>query len=144
MVEDNKKGRQKIEIEQAAGWRLLFLSGVFYTRLFVTQDKKKGTMAFQLAKPGLMKNFEGKVIVRPFNKESIDKLDDENENGESGKGFVFNLRNFFGRKTEDRTKGSTLLTLEQSILPARMPPRPVRGIVRKVSSKVVIKCYIEI
>ena len=39
-------------------------AGTFSTRLFVWLDEKAGTVFFKLAKPGLMKAFEGKWTIR--------------------------------------------------------------------------------
>lgn len=39
-------------------------AGTFSTRLFVWLDEKAGTVFFKLAKPGLMKAFEGKWTIQ--------------------------------------------------------------------------------
>ena len=44
VLHDDKKGRQKVEVEQLAGWKFLMFSGSFATRLFVFQDKKQRTV----------------------------------------------------------------------------------------------------
>jgi hypothetical protein len=44
VLEDNGRGRQKVEVEQVAAWRFLKFSGSFATRLFVHQDKRHGTV----------------------------------------------------------------------------------------------------
>ena len=42
----------------------ILLTGTFSTRLFVWLDERAGTVFFKLAKPGLMKAFEGKWTIR--------------------------------------------------------------------------------
>ena len=41
-----------------------YFAGTFTTRLFVWLDEKAGTVFFKLAKPGLMKAFEGKWTIK--------------------------------------------------------------------------------
>ena len=42
VLEDDGKGKQKVEVEQVAAWKLLMFKGSFSTRLFVFQDKRRG------------------------------------------------------------------------------------------------------
>lgn len=42
---DDKKGRQKVEVEQLAAWKFLMFSGSFATRLYVFQDKQQRTVS---------------------------------------------------------------------------------------------------
>ena len=51
VLHDDKKGRQKVEVEQLAAWKFLMFSGSFATRLFVFQDKQKRTVGAEAAKP---------------------------------------------------------------------------------------------
>ena len=44
VLHDDKKGRQKVEVEQLAAWKFLMFSGSFTTRLYVTQDKPQGVV----------------------------------------------------------------------------------------------------
>lgn len=44
VLEDDKHGRQRIELEHEAEWRFLVFGGRFLTRLFVQQDKQAGTV----------------------------------------------------------------------------------------------------
>lgn len=55
MVKESGWGKKTVEVEQAGGWRFLIFSGLFFTRLFVTEDKNKGTVEFKLAEQGMMK-----------------------------------------------------------------------------------------
>lgn len=45
MLEDDGRGRQKVEVEQVAAWKLLMFSGSFSTRLYVFQDKRRGVVS---------------------------------------------------------------------------------------------------
>ena len=42
VLEDDGRGKQKVEVEQLAAWKLLMFSGSFSTRLYVFQDKRRG------------------------------------------------------------------------------------------------------
>ena len=93
LVNDKKTGRQRVEVEHAAGWRFLMFHGQFKTRLIVeqvcwvvapalllrlalsstsrpdswSQDANARIMTFTL-KPGsggLMRQFEGTWYVKP-------------------------------------------------------------------------------
>lgn len=39
VLEDDRRGRQLIEVEQDAKWRFLCFSGTFTTKLFVRQNR---------------------------------------------------------------------------------------------------------
>lgn len=43
VLEDDRKGKQRIELEHEAEWRFLFLHGTFRTRLQCLQDRRAGT-----------------------------------------------------------------------------------------------------
>jgi len=43
-VLQDDKGKQKVEVEQLAGWKFLMFSGSFTTRLYVYQDKQDRTV----------------------------------------------------------------------------------------------------
>jgi len=45
VLEDDGRGRQKVEVEQVAAWKLLMFSGSFTTRLYVFQDKRRGVVS---------------------------------------------------------------------------------------------------
>ena len=49
VLEDDGKGKQKVEVEQVAAWKLLMFHGSFSTRLFVNQDQHQGTVSRQPA-----------------------------------------------------------------------------------------------
>ena len=44
VLHDDRKGRQKVEVEQLAAWKFLMFSGSFTTRLYVFQDKSQGVV----------------------------------------------------------------------------------------------------
>lgn len=44
VLHDDKKGKQKVEVEQLAAWKFLMFGGSFATRLYVFQDKPQGTV----------------------------------------------------------------------------------------------------
>lgn len=44
VLEDDGKGKQRVEVEQLARWRFLWFSGKFSTRLYVFQDRRSGTV----------------------------------------------------------------------------------------------------
>jgi hypothetical protein len=86
---------QKVEVEHSSGWRFLMFHGEFHTSCLVEQDRAKGTMLFHLAKPGIMKKFEGLWRVAPLMRED---------------------------GTVDAKQSH--VTLEQSLLPAFAFPKP--------------------
>ena len=45
VLNDDKKGRQKVEVEQLAAWKFLMFSGSFATRLYVFQDRQQRTVS---------------------------------------------------------------------------------------------------
>ncbi len=44
VLEDDGRGKQRVEVEQVANWRFLCFSGSFATRLHVLQDKRSNTV----------------------------------------------------------------------------------------------------
>ena len=51
VLHDDNKGRQKVEVEQLAGWKFLMFSGSFATRLFVFQDRHQRTVGAERQPP---------------------------------------------------------------------------------------------
>ena len=130
VLEDDHKGRQKVEVEQAAQWRFLFFSGYFFTRLFVHQDRPEGVVEFKLAKEGVMKNFEGRWEIRPFDQHSLDEI--------SGRTNLWNNVGYRVRSLMSSSKpNATLVTLEQSIMPKAVPPKWFRGYMNKVCASII-------
>jgi len=118
-VLQDRWGKQKVEVEQAAGWRFLFLSGVFYTRLFVFQDRNKGTIRFKLAQPGFMKKFEGQWKVQPFNQSTLDSIGSVQNPLSRLTSAVYNISSLV------REPSSSLVTLEQAIQPKYEVPKAI-------------------
>ena len=50
-VLQDDKGKQKVEVEQLAGWKFLMFSGSFTTRLYVYQNKEDRTVREDLLPP---------------------------------------------------------------------------------------------
>eukprot|EP01023_Acetabularia_acetabulum_P065022 TRINITY_DN8557_c0_g2_i3.p2 TRINITY_DN8557_c0_g2~~TRINITY_DN8557_c0_g2_i3.p2 ORF type:complete len:263 (-),score=35.71 TRINITY_DN8557_c0_g2_i3:1139-1927(-) len=124
--------KQVVEVEQISKWRFLVFSGKFTTRLKVTQNRKLGTIRFDLVKSDLMKDFEGMWTIQPFTQASIDKM-------ESGKDGGFGLRRFWSDLQSSFGGGPTesLVLLEQSVQPKSVPPGPLAGMLRKIAAKQV-------
>ncbi|OAE21118.1 hypothetical protein AXG93_3661s1430 [Marchantia polymorpha subsp. ruderalis] len=108
--------RQIVEIEQAAIWRFLWLSGTLNVCVRVDQDRRALTLKYDLAKEGFMKKFEGSWEIQPL---YID-MDDG---------------------TDSRGRIASLVHLQQVVQPAMMPPPPflryVRGITTRTTEKML-------
>eukprot|EP00210_Caulerpa_lentillifera_P007381 g7054.t1 len=116
VLEDDHHGKQRVEVEQAATWRFLIFSGVFLTRLFVKQDRQEGSVEFALAKEGFMKDFTGRWEIRPFDQQTIDEISGKKSETEG-------VNSNYKTKANREKASSSLITLEQSILPKRTPPK---------------------
>lgn len=125
VLEDNGAGKMKVEVQQVGQWKFLGFSGEFVTKLHVHQDKKARTIGFQLAKPGLMKDFKGWWTVQP-----ITQLPNQSKLSQGGPQGFLNMLPF------SRAQGS-VVTLEQSILPSFIPPKPLDRVLKGISSKQV-------
>lgn len=132
VLEDDGNGKMKVEVQQVGQWKFLGFSGQFATKLHVHQDKKAGTISFRLAKPGLMKDFAGDWTIQPLTQKDLQssKLPDP---AKLPKGMS---PNFMGVLPFNKAKG-TLVTLEQSILPGFIPPKPLDRVLKGISSKQV-------
>lgn len=130
ILEDDGAGKQRVEVEQAAAWKFLIFSGVFLTRLFVSQDRNEGSVEFVLAKQGFMKDFTGRWEIRPFDQHSLNEL--------SGKKSLFGDMSYRVKSLLGREKpSSTLVTLEQSILPNRTPPKFFEPLMKRTTCHIV-------
>ena len=130
VLENNNKGRQRVEVEQAGQWRFLLWSGHFFTRLFVLEDKPEGVVEFKLAKEGFMKNFEGRWEIRPFDQHSLDEVSGRST---PWKNFGYQMRSFLSHSKPE----ATLITLEQSVLPKTAPPKWFEGYMTKVTASII-------
>ncbi|KAL2641323.1 hypothetical protein R1flu_008910 [Riccia fluitans] len=106
--------RQIIELEQAAIWRFLWLSGTLSVCVRVDQDRQSYSLKYNLAKEGFMKRFEGSWLIQPLN---ID-MDDN---------------------TDARGRIASLVHLQQVVQPAMMPPPPLAGYVRGITRRTTEK-----
>ncbi|CAL8463236.1 g2770 [Coccomyxa elongata] len=130
VLEDDGKGKQKVEVEQVAAWKLLMFKGSFSTRLFVSQDKRRGIVEFRLARPGLMKDFAGTWRVQPFTQLALSEAPQlQAQSNNPWHSLTNTLSSYMG----DRSSTATLVTLEQSLEPAVRPPKPLEGLVKSIA-----------
>ncbi|DBA82760.1 hypothetical protein WJX77_007926 [Trebouxia sp. C0004] len=132
VLEDNGAGKMKIEVQQVGQWKFLGFSGEFATTLHVYQDRKAGKIGFKLAKPGLMKDFAGQWTIQPLMQKDLmsSQRSDQLRGVSGGPPSFMNILPF--QKAQ-----SSFVTLEQSILPAFVPPKPLDRVLKGISSKQV-------
>ncbi|GER32239.1 hypothetical protein STAS_08301 [Striga asiatica] len=116
--------RQVVEVEQAAIWRFLWLSGTISVHVLVDQNREDYTMKFKQIKSGFMEKFEGswkveplfidQELCHPFKPKSLS----EYESCTRGKGRI-----------------ASRLSLEQLIQPAVVPPPPISWYLRGITTK---------
>ncbi|KAK9908444.1 hypothetical protein WJX75_007990 [Coccomyxa subellipsoidea] len=133
VLEDDGRGKQKVEVEQLAAWKLLMFSGSFSTRLYVFQDKRRGIVKFRLARPGLMKDFAGMWRVQPYTSDAIGALSGSGQADAQSSNPWHSLTSTLNSYMGDRKAKSTLVTLEQSLEPAVRPPKPLEGLVKGIA-----------
>lgn len=122
--------RQRVELEQAAIWRFLWWSGTVSVHVFVDQDRRDHSVKFKQGKSGFMEKFEGCWKVEPL---FIDEQScfpckprtlEEYYSCTGGKGRV-----------------ASVVSLDQLIQPAIIPPPPIswylRGITRKTTEMLI-------
>lgn len=136
VLEDDKAGKMKVEVQQVGQWKFLGFSGEFSTTLYVHQDKKAGKIGFQLAKPGWMKDFAGTWTIQPLTQKDLlhtpSAVDHSSQSKQQGVG----VPGFLDMLPFQKTKGS-FVTLEQSILPGFVPPKPLDRVLKGISAKQV-------
>lgn len=116
--------RQVVDVEQAAIWRFLWLSGTISVHVIVDQNRKDHTVKFKQGKPGFMKRFEGCWKVEPlFVDERLcfpykPKTWSDYESCTGGKGRV-----------------GSIVSLDQLIQPAIVPPPPFSWYLRGITVK---------
>ena len=198
VLRDDGKGRLVAEVERAGQWKFLCFSGSFAMRLYVYQDKRRGTVGllcsllclpsaplpsraeddgllqidFKLARPGLMKNFEGKWRVQPFTQATLGELSGQHQAHPWPRWLPAALDNLHFRAPlravggirvwwplgfvssslhccsdehttllwpeiymciaagKQNTASASLVTLEQSILPGLIPPKPLDRLIK--------------
>ncbi|GBG63634.1 hypothetical protein CBR_g38945 [Chara braunii] len=114
--------RQKVETEQAAKWRFLWLSGTFDIALEITEDKRDRQVDFKLARPGFMTRFEGYWNVLP--------LEDDSAPPSSSSSCCSNASG-----SSPNGPRASLVTLHQYIMPSVIPPPPLDRYVRGITVK---------
>ncbi|ONK68571.1 uncharacterized protein A4U43_C05F13460 [Asparagus officinalis] len=100
--------RQVVEVEQAALWRFLWWSGTISVHVFVDQNRKDHTVKFKQGKTGFMNKFEGCWKVEPLLVDSCT----------AGKGRI-----------------GSIVTLDQLIEPALVPPPPISWYLRGITTR---------
>ncbi|KAG2444777.1 hypothetical protein HXX76_001520 [Chlamydomonas incerta] len=145
-VENDGKGRRKLEIGHRALARFLFLSITFETHLYVWEDDVAKTIRFQMAKPGMMQKFDGCWEVKPFTQATLDAIYNPDKAAAAAAHHHHNpfgpqgLFGFLGPKPVEATE--SLVTLEQSILPRGPTPPGVKGLIRGLCAH-QIRCMME-
>ncbi|EIE21311.1 hypothetical protein COCSUDRAFT_43073 [Coccomyxa subellipsoidea C-169] len=131
VLQDDGRGKQKVEVEQLAAWKFLMFSGSFATRLYVFQDKRRHIVEFRLARPGLMKDFAGTWRVQPFTQDAVGALfkADQPQAQNPWHSLTNTLNSYLG----DRKVKATLVSLEQSLEPAVRPPKALEGLVKGIA-----------
>ncbi|KAF5191658.1 putative OBP32pep [Thalictrum thalictroides] len=128
--------RQVVEVEQAALWRFLWWSGTISIHVLVDQNREDHSMKFKQVKTGFMKRFEGSWRVQPvFVDEQIC--------------FPFKPKTWedYDRCTASKGRVASIVTLEQLIEPALVPPPPIswylRGITTRTSEMLIYDLLVE-
>lgn len=122
LFDDGQK--QVVEVEQAAIWRFLWFSGTISVHVFVEQDRKDHTVKFKQGKSGFMEKFEGCWKVEPLFVDehyclpNKPKSWDEYNSCTGGKGRI-----------------GSVVSLDQLIQPAIIPPPPISWYLRGITSK---------
>lgn len=143
VLADNGQGRVTAEFEQKAKWKFLFFSGTFKTRLVVSQDRDSRVINFRLAQPGFMKKFEGSWRLQPFTQSALDALDAPPLGPAQGGTWqgpswsrwntaVVTLQHRLGLPSKQE---ATLAVLEQSLMPALIPPPPFDTMLKKIAAR---------
>lgn len=116
--------RQVVEVEQAAIWKFLWLSGTISVHVLVEQNRDDHSMKFKQINTGFMKKFEGCWRVEPvFVDEKIC--------------FPFKPKTLSDYRSCTGGKGriGSRVRLEQLLQPAIIPPPPLSWYLRGITSK---------
>ncbi|KAL8534174.1 hypothetical protein ACS0TY_010251 [Phlomoides rotata] len=116
--------RQVVEVEQAAIWRFLWLSGTITVRVLVDQNREDHTVKFKQIKSGFMEKFEGCWKVEPL------FVDEELCHPFKPKSVME-----YACCSKGRGRIGSKLTLEQLIQPAIVPPPPISWYLRGITTK---------
>ncbi|KAI3912177.1 hypothetical protein MKW92_005364 [Papaver armeniacum] len=116
--------RQVVEVEQAAMWKFLWWSGTIAVHVMVDQNRDDHSMKFKQVKTGFMERFEGCWKVEPlFVDEKMcfpvkPKTWADYDVCTGGKGRV-----------------GSIVTLQQLVQPAIVPPPPISWYLRGITAK---------
>ncbi|MQM14932.1 hypothetical protein Taro_047869 [Colocasia esculenta] len=116
--------RQVVEVEQAALWKFLWWSGTISVHVFVDQNRKNHTVNFRQGKTGFMKRFEGCWRVEPL---FVD--------GRSCSPLWPRTLAEYESCTEGKGRVASLVTLDQLVQPALVPPPPISWYLRGITTK---------
>ncbi|GLC43298.1 hypothetical protein PLESTB_001343400 [Pleodorina starrii] len=164
VLEDDGRGRRKLEVGHRAITRFLFISVSFETHLHVWEDDNERTIKFQMARPGMMQKFDGCWRIKPFTQETLDSIyhperlqgrpphhhhhhqHQHHQQQHHGGGFgPFNASGLFGFLSAHKPHpeaSESLVTLEQNILPRGHVPPGVKGLVRGLCAH-QIRCLMD-
>lgn len=142
IVQDNGKGGRKLEVGHKSFVKFLWFAVPFETHLVVWEDAATKTIHFQNAHEGFMKKFDGRWQLRPFCQESLDSLSGQTSLTKNGhvehRSTPFDvLSKIFRVDHHPPVAQSTLVTLEQAILPRAVPPGAMQHLVRKLCANTI-------
>ncbi|XP_074579313.1 uncharacterized protein LOC141835834 [Curcuma longa] len=116
--------RQVVEVEQAAIWRFLWWSGTITVHAIVDQNRKDHTVKFKLGKSGFMKQFEGCWKVEPL---FVDE--------QMCQPFKPTTWSDYDSCTQGKGRVGSVVTLDQLIQPALVPPPPISWYLRGITTR---------
>lgn len=116
--------RQVVEVEQAAIWRFLWLSGTISIHVLVDQNRDDYSMKFKQIKSGFMQRFEGCWKMEPI---FVDE--------ELCHPFKPPSLTDYVTCTKGKGRIASKLSLEQLIQPSIVPPPPISWYLRGIMTK---------
>ncbi|XP_077220827.1 uncharacterized protein LOC143854652 [Tasmannia lanceolata] len=116
--------RQVVELEQAAIWRFLWWSGVISVHVLVDQNRQDYSVRFKQGKAGFMKRFEGCWKVEPM------FVDEQSCFPHKPKTWAD-----YDSCTGGKGRVGSMVSLEQLVQPALVPPPPISWYLRGITAK---------
>mmetsp|Transcript_37941 Transcript_37941/g.84526 ORF Transcript_37941/g.84526 Transcript_37941/m.84526 type:complete len:292 (+) Transcript_37941:39-914(+) len=146
ILEDDGKGRRKLEVQHRAIARFLFISMTFETTLHVWEDDHAKRIKFRNARDGFMKKFDGTWVVQPFTEQNVQGLKKGRQSNDSSQqaphhvpwlnpGSVLSGLQAMHSRFHSKEASSSLVTLEQAILPKAPAPPGVKHLIRALCAK---------
>jgi len=136
-ISDDGCGKRKLEVGHKAVARFLFIAVTFETRLLVDEDDNERTIRFANAKQGFMKAFDGTWHVQPFTQRSLDDVaSGQHLSGQQQRHKLPPWMNpaagIMGalHKLNPGQHATSLVTLEQRVLPSMPAPGPIKHLIR--------------